>query len=182
MIYTKTGDLGDTDLVGGERVSKDDVRVEAYGTVDELNSYLGLLAVMSVPINSSMSQELRRLQRQLFIVQTLLATPDEARRSQMPQLEVDAVSHLEDLIDMLESQLPKCKAFVIPGHTELSAQCHIARTVCRRTERRVVTLSRQAEVPSTVLPYLNRLSDFLFLLARFFQHIAGVADECVSMC
>ena len=166
MIYTKTGDNGTTSLVGGSRVSKDDVRVEAYGTVDELNSHIGLLAEMFHPREDGYYDELKAVQRNLFTIQTLLATEDETLYARMPQLDEDEIDILERQIDTLSDRLPKVQSFVIAGGNMIGAQCHVARTVCRRAERCVVTLSRQSRVDAPLLRYLNRLSDFLFVLAR----------------
>ena len=167
MIYTKTGDGGTTSLVGGSRVNKDDVRVEAYGTVDELNSHIGLLAEMLRPLKGGYYDELKAVQGNLFTLQTLLATEDEALYARLPQLAEDEVGILERQIDILSDRLPKLHSFVIAGGTLAGAQCHVARTVCRRAERCVVTLSRQTAVDAVILRYLNRLSDYLFVLARF---------------
>ncbi len=166
MIYTKTGDGGTTSLVGGSRVSKDDVRVEAYGTVDELNSHIGLLAEMFRSRQDGYYDELKSVQRNLFTIQTLLATEDETLYARLPQLAEDEVEILERQIDTLTDRLPRLHSFVIAGGNMAGAQCHVARTVCRRAERCVVTLSHQSSVDSVLLRYLNRLSDFLFVLAR----------------
>ena len=166
MIYTKTGDGGTTSLVGGSRVSKDDVRVEAYGTVDELNSHIGLLAEMFRSRQDGYYDELKSVQRNLFTIQTLLATEDETLYARLPQLAEDEVEILERQIDTLTDRLPRLHSFVIAGGTMAGAQCHVARTVCRRAERCVVTLSHQSSVDAVLLRYLNRLSDFLFVLAR----------------
>ena len=172
MIYTKTGDGGTTSLVGGSRVNKDDARVEAYGTVDELNSHIGLLAEMIRPLGSGYYDELKTVQHNLFTLQTLLATEDEALYARLPQLDEEEVEILERQIDLLTDQLPQLHNFVIAGGNMMGAQCHVARTVCRRAERRVVTLSQEAPVDGVLMRYLNRLSDYLFVLARH----AVVAD------
>ncbi len=166
MIYTKTGDKGTTSLVGGSRVSKDDARVEAYGTVDELNSHIGLLAEMMRQMEGGYYDELKAVQHNLFTLQTLLATEDSEIYSKLPQLAEEEVEMLERQIDILTDMLPKLQNFVIAGGNMTSAQCHVCRTVCRRAERRVVTLARQAHVDDVLMRYLNRLSDYLFVLAR----------------
>ena len=166
MIYTKTGDKGTTSLVGGSRVNKDDVRVEAYGTVDELNSHIGLLAELFREKQGGYYDELKAVQNNLFTLQTLLATEDEAIYARLPQLEEEEVEILERQIDTINDLLPKLHNFVIAGGTVTGAQCHVARTVCRRAERCVVTLARQSHVDDVLLRYLNRLSDYLFVLAR----------------
>ena len=166
MIYTKTGDGGTTSLVGGSRVSKDDARVEAYGTVDELNSHIGLLAEMMRQMEGGYYDELKAVQHNLFTLQTLLATEDSEIYSKLPQLAEEEVEMLERQIDILTDMLPKLQNFVIAGGNMIGAQCHVCRTVCRRAERRVVTLARQAHVDDVLMRYLNRLSDYLFVLAR----------------
>ena len=166
MIYTKTGDRGTTSLVGGSRVSKDDVRVEAYGTVDELNSHIGLLAEMFRSQQGGYYDELKSVQHNLFTIQTLLATEDAQLYARLPQLQEDEVEMLERQIDTITDRLPQLHNFIIAGGNMTGAQCHVARTVCRRAERCVVALSHQSPVDDVLLRYLNRLSDYLFVLAR----------------
>ncbi|MCQ2273530.1 MAG: cob(I)yrinic acid a,c-diamide adenosyltransferase [Bacteroidales bacterium] len=165
MIYTKTGDKGTTSLVGGTRVSKCDIRVEAYGTVDELNSHVGLLAEMIKGIDPEHYTYLKTIQNNLFIVQTLLATEKELPY-ELPNLPANAVAEMEQAIDTLQSALPPFRCFVIPGGNIQSAQCHVARTVCRRAERCIVALTLQAPVDDEICRYINRLSDYLFILSR----------------
>ena len=176
MIYTKTGDGGTTSLVGGSRVNKDDARVEAYGTVDELNSHIGLLAEQLRHLEEPY-QQLKQVQHNLFTLQTLLATEDEALYQRLPQLTDAEVTALEKAIDSISDRLPKLHNFVIAGGTVAGAQCHVARTVCRRAERRCVTLNRQASVDPTLMRYLNRLSDYLFVLARFAVVAEGKEED-----
>ena len=166
MIYTKTGDRGTTSLVGGSRVSKDDVRVEAYGTVDELNSLIGLLAEMFRSQQGGYYDELKSVQHNLFTIQTLLATEDAQLYARLPQLQEDEVEMLERQIDTITDRLPQLHSFIIAGGNMTGAQCHVARTVCRRAERCVVALSHHSPVDDVLLRYLNRLSDYLFVLAR----------------
>ena len=177
MIYTRTGDSGTTSLVGGSRVSKDDVRVEAYGTVDELNSHIGLLAEMLRERPAGCYAELKAVQRNLFTLQTLLATEDEVIYARLPQLPEEEVKALERQIDAITDQLPKLQNFVIAGGTVAAAQCHVARTVCRRAERCVVTLSHQSAIDPALQRYLNRLSDYLFVLARHVVLDAGKQED-----
>ncbi len=189
MIYTKTGDSGTTSLVGGSRVAKDDHRVEAYGTVDELNSHIGLLAEMLREMRGGYYDELKAVQRNLFTIQTLLATEDETIYAKLPQLAEEEVEVLERQIDILTDQLPKLQNFVIAGGTFAGAQCHVARTVCRRAERRVVTLARnqsgasvdtnhrEAKIDPVIQRYLNRLSDYLFVLSRYAVVSAGQEED-----
>ena len=182
MIYTKTGDTGTTSLVGGTRVSKDDVRVEAYGTVDELNSHLGLIAEMLRSASESDADGVKTIQRELFTIQTLLATEDADLLQRLPQFGADAVASLERWIDQTQSILPPLRSFVVPGGSLLGAQAHVARCVCRRAERRVVTLSREHQSPyiDQCRTYLNRLSDLLFVLSRKWTLKDG-EEVCISV-
>lgn len=168
MIYTKTGDKGTTSLVGGSRVMKCDDRVEAYGTVDELNSYIGLVAELCRPLCQQHFDQLKRIQNELFIVQTMLATEDAELCAKLPQLPAEAVVRLERSIDSMTAELPQNKAFIIAGGSTLSAHTHVARTICRRAERCCVRLNNAQPVNENLLSYLNRLSDYLFVLSRHF--------------
>ena len=176
MIYTKTGDGGTTSLVGGTRVSKCHPRVEAYGTVDELNAHIGLLAEMIRDIDSRQFDLLKEVQQRLFVVQTLLATEKEVP-FQLPQLPDTAVDEIEHQIDELQAQLPPFRIFVMPGGTLPSAQCHVARTVCRRAERCIVKLSEQSPVDNRIARYINRLSDYLFVLSRHLVISQGAEES-----
>ncbi len=169
MIYTKTGDKGTTSLVGGSRVSKCDPRVEAYGTVDELNSHIGLLAEMVKAW--TISSQLKSIQNRLFVIQTLLATEESETYAKLPHLTSDAVTEVEAWIDSMDAQIPKLNSFVIAGGSMASAQAHVARTVCRRTERRIVALQDIAEIEEIILQYINRLSDYLFVTSRYILHL-----------
>ena len=177
MIYTKTGDKGTTSLVGGTRVAKDDKRVEAYGTVDELNSHIGLLAEMMRQMKGGYHDELKAVQHNLFTIQTLLATEDDEIYHRLPQLQLEEVEILERQIDTITDQLPKLKNFVIAGGNMAGAQCHVCRTVCRRAERCVVALVHGVRVDDVILRYLNRLSDYLFVLARYAVIADGKAED-----
>ena len=165
MVYTRSGDKGTTSLVGGQRVSKADVRLESYGTVDELNSHIGLL--ISLLHNEHDQEVLTHVQNLLFVVGSNLATDQsntELRQASVVHLEeIEALEHETDVID---ASLPPLRAFVLPGGCQASAQCHVCRTVCRRAERRILALCEQAEVQPELLQYVNRLSDYLFVLAR----------------
>ena len=166
MVYTKTGDKGTTSLVGGKRVSKCDPRVESYGTVDELNSHVGLLAEYALPIDKEIYDQLKAVQDDLFSIQTLLATEDEALYAKMPQIGDDDIKRLEQWIDTTESSLPKLRSFVTAGGSVAGAQAHVARCVCRRAERRVVEMTESCRVAPEIMGYLNRLSDYLFVISR----------------
>ena len=177
-IYTRTGDKGDTGLFGGGRVTKDHPRVEAYGDVDELNAALGLArAIESLP---RVDEVLVPLQRDLFAIGALLATPDTAKmREQLAKARIDdeRIEQLERAIDQGEAELEPLKSFILPGGTPKSAALHVARTVCRRAERKVVHLRHEVpEIPGLVVQYLNRLSDLLFVLARVANRRAGAGE------
>ena len=171
-IYTKTGDAGETSLLGGERVRKDHDRIEAYGTVDELNSHVGVVraAWQGGPIDA----DLAAIQSDLFDIGALLAsaTPNERFRG----VGDDRIAALERLIDRMESELAPLKNFVLPGGSAEAAATHVARTVCRRVERMVVALGDPSEDAHRAIRYLNRLSDLLFVAARYANHCRGVGD------
>lgn len=176
-IYTRTGDEGDTALFGGGRVDKDHPRVEAYGDVDELNAALGL--ARSIEMMPRIDEVLVPVQRDLFAIGALLATPDhEKMKEQLVKARIDEqrIAELERSIDSCEQELEPLRSFIIPGGTPKAAALHVARTVCRRAERRVVTLSHDIELPSLVIIYLNRLSDLLFMLARVANRRAGAGE------
>jgi cob(I)alamin adenosyltransferase len=176
-IYTKTGDSGDTGLFGGGRVPKNHPRVEAYGDVDELNAVIGL-AIASGEL-ARVDDELRRIQVDLFAIGALLATPDRGkmqRHLEKARVDETRVSELERTIDAGDNELEPLKAFVLPGGSPKAAALHVARTVCRRAERRVVAIREEMEIPELVVVYLNRLSDLLFTLARVANRRLGV-DE-----
>ncbi|MDQ6828081.1 MAG: cob(I)yrinic acid a,c-diamide adenosyltransferase [Gemmatimonadota bacterium] len=177
-IYTKTGDKGDTGLFGGGRVPKDDPRVEAYGDVDELNAVLG--AARSVEMMPRIDEVLAPIQRDLFSLGALLATPKpEKVVEQLKKARIDdeRIAELEHAIDDAEKELEPLTAFILPGGTAKSAALHVARTVCRRAERRVIALRHHnVETPAVVVIYLNRLSDLLFVLARLANKRAGAAE------
>jgi cob(I)alamin adenosyltransferase len=180
-IYTKTGDRGETGLFGGGRVSKDHVRVDAYGEVDELNSSLGVaIALLQQAGESEVCAGLRAVQADLFTVGAVLATPaveDGGRESSyIPTLDPARIAVLERWIDEAEGELEPLRNFILPGGSPAAAALHLSRTVCRRAERRVVTLAREARVDADYLIYLNRLSDLLFTLARLANKRAGVGD------
>lgn len=176
-IYTRTGDTGLTGLFGGGRVLKNDVRVSAYGDVDELNSAIGL-ARATTPV-AFHDELLSGIQRDLFAIGGHLATPDPDKvRTALAKAELsDArITIFEQTMDQADQVLPPLRAFVLPAGTPKSAALHLTRTVCRRAERSVVGLAQEQEVPDLFLVYLNRLSDLLFTLARLANHEAGVAD------
>ena len=164
-IYTKTGDNGQTALIGGRRVSKADLRIDAYGTVDELNSWIGL--VRDQPVNEPRRALLKEIQDRLFTIGASLATdPDKTITKAMPDIIPDDVARLEQAMDSLDADLPELRKFVLPGGHPSVSYAHLARTVCRRTERLVIELSQESPVDELILQYLNRLSDYLFVLSR----------------
>ena len=173
-IYTKTGDGGETSLFGGTRLSKADIRIEAYGTVDETNAHIGYLTEL---VSDDESRELLiRIQNKLFNIGSSLAV-DPAKEIDMPGIGEQDIEVLENAIDEMEKQLPALKAFILPSGHPVGAYCHVARTVCRRAERRVVALAGSAAVDGNIVTYLNRLSDFLFVLSRYQTKIGGGAEN-----
>lgn len=173
-IYTRTGDAGETGLIGGQRVPKDDPRVDAYGTVDELNAVLGVARcyLENLP---DLDALLEQFQNELFDIGAELASPPE-RATQFQSIEERHITALENAIDRLENELEPLRQFILPGGTLASAYLHLARTVCRRAERQVVHLSRISTVNAAIIKYLNRLSDLLFVMARVANRRAGVDD------
>jgi cob(I)alamin adenosyltransferase len=176
-IYTRTGDEGDTGLFGGGRVGKDDARVDAYGEVDELNAVIGwVLAVEPMP---RIDQVLLPIQRDLFSLGAILATPDlDKMHEQLSKARIDdaRIVELERAIDAGEAEVEPLRAFILPGGTPKSAALHVARTICRRAERRVVRLQQTVTLPPLATIYLNRLSDLLFVLARVANRRAGATE------
>lgn len=176
-IYTRTGDEGETGLFGGGRVPKDHLRVAAYGDVDELNSAIGV--ARSTPPGELFDSELEAVQRDLFVIGGHLATPDPAKvRAALERatLSHDRVEAFERAMDAADAELAPLRAFILPAGDPKAAALHLARTVCRRAERGIVSLAREAEVPDLFLVYINRLSDYLFTLARLANHRAGRGD------
>lgn len=174
-IYTKGGDKGTTALGGGQRVPKDDLRVAAYGTVDELNSVIGVALAMGLV--ERLAEELVPIQNELFDLGSDLCFLEEDKgKWPIPQVELRHVQKLEKLIDEFTAVVGSLENFILPGGTLGAAQLHVARTVCRRAERDVATLAREQRVGEHVISYLNRLSDALFVMARFENHQRGVAE------
>ena len=162
-IYTKTGDQGETAIFGGKRLPKNDLRIEAYGTVDELNAYLGL--IRDYCTSSSIRTLLKEVQDRLFTLGSNLAS-DPDKTLSTPDLQAEDIILLEQQIDAFNEQLEPLRNFILPGGHPLVSHCHVARCICRRAERRVVSLSQESAVSGIIIQYLNRLSDFLFVLAR----------------
>lgn len=173
-IYTKTGDKGKTSLLGGTRVSKADNRIETYGTIDELNSYIGLIRDTQTDNNRKVL--LKEIQDMLFTIGSHLAADKKSKLNKVPDLKDADVEFLEQEIDMMTQELPEMKSFILPGgHVNVSF-CHVARCVCRRTERLAIKLSESEEVEPIIIRYLNRLSDYLFVLSRKVAAELGVAE------
>lgn len=174
-IYTKTGDEGTTGLGGGRRVPKDDARVAAYGTVDETNALIGV--ALASGLDPELAAALTAIQNELFDLGADLSWPsDDPRRGRIPTVRADQVERLEARIDRCNAELEPLANFLLPGGSSGAAALHVARTACRRAEREVVTLARTESVGPHVLPYLNRLSDLLFVMARLENHRRGVAE------
>lgn len=177
-IYTRTGDDGTTGLLGGRRVRKSDLPIECYGTVDELNAAVGLAAVAGVA-PAALAPKLKAVQNDLFVLGSHLASPADERGApnvHLPRLDESIAARLEAEIDAAEAQLSPLRQFILPGGSEVSARLHLARTVCRRAERLVVALAEQHPVPQLIVRYLNRLSDWLFVQARWCNRQDGVED------
>jgi len=176
-IYTRTGDKGTTSLVGGKRVSKTDPRLDAYGTIDELNSFIGLM--LSVMDNKAETDEnIRWIQQKLFNIGGCLAT--DTASFQLPdscKVLAPDVERIEKMIDALTDGLPEQRSFILPGGTQAASYAHVARTVCRRAERLILALPDDAKAPSELLQFINRLSDYLFVLARRINFFSGVDEK-----
>lgn len=171
-IYTKTGDKGTTALIGGTRIPKSHIRIEAYGTVDELNSWLGIIADMLHNANNEIGI-LKEIQNRLFTVGSSLACdPEKDTKMMIPDLHAEDIKFLEKEIDRMDETLPALKNFVLPGGNITASNCHVARCVCRRAERICVAIMEEGQfVDELVIQYLNRLSDYLFTLARYILHL-----------
>ena len=174
-IYTKSGDKGLTSLIGGTRVPKHDLRIESYGTVDELNSYIGM--IKDYNLNQHDKDTLSEIQDRLFTIGASLASDPDKSKMKIPDLHLSDVSLLEKQIDLMNETLPELRHFVLPGGTQVVSFCHIARCVCRRAERIVVHLSNESFVDEIVIVYLKRLSDYLFVLARKLCFDLGIPEN-----
>lgn len=172
-IYTKTGDKGSTSLLGGSRVSKDDMRIEAYGTVDELNTHIGML--ISLFENEKLAKQLVSIQSLLFNIGSHLAAEDDAHPS-LPVLKEAYVKDLELAIDHMETSLEPMTSFILPGGSTAIAQAHICRTVCRRAERRIIASEIDSKFLELIVQFINRLSDYFFVLSRWIGKEQGISD------
>jgi len=181
-VYTRQGDHGDTSLAGGQRVPKDAPRIEAYGTVDELNSFLGVAraTVMEMaaaePRLHALAAILLRVQHELFNLGSILATLPEDVHPKQARVTEKEVAQLESEMDQMNEELAPLRSFVLPGGSRLNAALHISRTVCRRAERAAVTLARSENIPREAIRYLNRLSDALFVWSRWASHVTGAPE------
>ncbi|MBN9299560.1 MAG: cob(I)yrinic acid a,c-diamide adenosyltransferase [Filimonas sp.] len=175
-IYTKTGDKGKTSLIGGTKVPKSDIRIDSYGTVDELNSYIGLVSDQVVDAHSITI--LREIQDRLFTIGSSLACdPDKEPLMKIPDLKEEDIALLESEIDKMNEVLPPMKSFLLPGGHVAVSTAHVARCVCRRAERICVTMQEQGQfIEPIVIKYINRLSDYLFVLSRYVGHLLGVEE------
>ncbi len=175
-IYTKTGDEGETSLFGGERVKKSAQRLKAYGTIDELNSFIGTAVVESV--DDGVKKILRKIQSQLFTLGADLAAPDTEKTKKLNVFRVDDSFYkfIEESIDKYENELDELKSFILPGGSKSSSVLHVCRSVCRRAEREIVELSNSEKVNKEIVVYVNRLSDLFFVLSRYENKIAGIPD------
>jgi len=177
-IYTRQGDAGNTHLAGGQSVPKDARRIECYGTVDELNAFVGLARVSAAaePALADLARALRRIQHELFNLGSLLATKPEDLHPRQARITEADVTNLEAEIDAANAELSPLRSFVLPGGTRLNAELHVCRTVCRRAERLLVAMGREEELPPEALRYVNRLSDALFVWSRWANRRLGVAE------
>lgn len=176
-VYTKTGDLGETSLVGGRRVSKSSLRVDSYGEVDELNSVLGI--VQSIVNDGEIKELIESIQNGLFIMGGDLATPDNSEIG-VPRIDSEMIEKFESLIDKYVREVGDLKEFILPGGSEPSSFLHLARTICRRAERKIVALNQEEKINSNLIIYINRLSDLLFMLARVINKRCDIEETYVD--
>lgn len=175
-VYTKTGDHGETHLAGGQRVAKDSPRIQCYGTVDELNAFVGMAGVSAGESVPELAKILRRVQHELFNLGSILATRPEDIHPKQARVTEAEIHQLELEIDRANADLAPLRSFVLPGGTRLNTELHACRTICRRAERLAVALARDESVPTEVIPYLNRLSDAFFVWSRWANHVLGVTE------
>ncbi len=175
-IYTKTGDKGETHLAGGQRVAKDSLRIECYGTVDELNAFAGMACVSAADSLPSLAAILRRVQHELFNLGSILATRPEDVHPKQARITNAEIEQLEREIDSANADLAPLRSFVLPGGSRLNTELHACRTICRRAERIAVRLAREEPVPAEAIQYLNRLSDAFFVWSRWANHALGIAE------
>jgi cob(I)alamin adenosyltransferase len=175
-IYTKTGDHGQTHLAGGQRVDKDSLRIQCYGTVDELNAFVGMACVSASESVAKLAPILRRVQHELFNLGSILATQPQDVHPKQARVTAAEVRQLEIEIDRMNADLAPLRSFVLPGGSRLNTELHACRTICRRAERIAVSLAREDEIPPEAIQYLNRLSDAFFVWSRWVNHLLGVPE------
>ena len=175
-IYTKMGDKGETHLAGGQRVPKDSLRIECYGTVDELNAFIGMVSVSAAEKLPDLARILRRVQHELFNLGSILATKPQDVHPKQARITSAEIAQLEKEIDHANADLQPLRSFVLPGGSRLNTELHACRTICRRAERIAVSLAREEDIPAEALQYLNRLSDALFVWSRWANHTLGVEE------
>jgi cob(I)alamin adenosyltransferase len=175
-IYTKTGDKGETHLAGGQRVAKDSLRIECYGTVDELNAFVGMACLSAAAAVPPLALILRRVQHELFNLGSILATRPEDVHPKQARITGAEIEQLEHEIDKANADLAPLRSFVLPGGSRLNTELHACRTICRRAERIAVRLSREEQIPAETIQYLNRLSDAFFVWSRWANHAMGIAE------
>lgn len=175
-IYTKAGDQGETHLAGGQRVAKDSARIECYGTVDELNAFVGMACVSAAEKIPELAGILRRVQHELFNLGSILATRPEDVHPRQARITSAEIEQLEKEIDRMNADLAPLRSFVLPGGSRVNTQLHACRTICRRAERIAVGLAREEQIPPEVIQYLNRLGDAFFVWSRWANHVLGVAE------
>lgn len=174
-IYTKTGDKGQTGLIGGTRISKDDQRLEAYGTVDELNSNIGFL--ISLGVDQKTEHFLESIQNDLFVIGSYLATDQEKKSTEEFLIEEGKITAMEQEIDRMNAVMPELDSFILPGGSKSASFSHICRTISRRAERNIIFLTKNYNIDIQLLKYINRLSDYLFTLARYLNFSEGIAEK-----
>jgi cob(I)alamin adenosyltransferase len=175
-IYTKAGDQGQTHLAGGQRVAKDSLRIECYGTVDELNAFVGMAGISSADSLPQLTAILKRVQHELFNLGSILATQPQDVHPKQARITAAEIAQLEAEIDRMNADLAPLRSFVLPGGSRLNTELHACRTICRRAERIAVSLAREEEIPPETIQYLNRLSDAFFVWSRWANHVLGVPE------
>jgi cob(I)alamin adenosyltransferase len=175
-IYTKAGDQGQTHLAGGQRVAKDSLRIECYGTVDELNAFVGMAGISATDSVPELASILRRVQHELFNLGSILATQPQDVHPKQARITSAEILQLEQEIDRMNADLAPLRSFVLPGGSRLNTELHACRTICRRAERIAVSLAHEEEIPPETIQYLNRLSDAFFVWSRWANHIAGIPE------
>lgn len=174
-IYTKTGDKGNTSLLGGKKVPKSHHRIESYGNVDELNSFIGLLKDQP-EVEPSMNKDFFWIQEKLFIIGSILATESDFKGFELPKITNDHTKQLEAWIDQYTSELPELKSFILPGGHQTISLCHVCRTVCRRAERSIIALDSEEAIDENIIPFINRLSDYFFVMSRKMAQLLNVSE------